>query len=346
MYDADACDYEPAGSASNKAPAGFLTNLQNDLELAIAAGCPQLTVIVHGLSTLFTDVVRDMTAVGSGLQQWPQQPYGGLVISFDWPSYDSIDSMANYASGTSWVFPPPKTSGTIRDNINGTVLSFGNFMAFLQTVQTNYPSVQINFICHSEGNFMMMLGMYELPQTQAITINQTLLVAGDINNGALQSSGPLPNTGMGMRISNLSKQVTVYYSAGDDVLPDSEKYLSMYHNPHYYGRLGLEGPYSYSTTATPLAANTYGLDCSAVINDTAIKSIPQVPAGTSSHSAYFYIPQVIADWAATLTGTAPGSVANRTANPQAENGQGYVMQYVNPPSQPLKRGAAPRPRPE
>jgi esterase/lipase superfamily enzyme len=339
MYDADACDYKPAGPAAAAPPSSFLTNLTSDLERAIQAGFPQLTVVVHGLGNLFTDSVAEMSTVGSGLQQWGN--YGGLVISFDWPSYDMLDSATYYAS-LPYCFPPKKTSGTIRDNINGTVPGFANLITMLQGIRSRYPEVQVNFICHSEGNYMMMLAMSEQLQSQSPLVSQTLLVAADINNGALQSAGSLPDTGQGMAISKLSDRVAVYYSSGDDVLPHSEYWFSPYHDPSYSQRLGLEGPYSYDTSSTPLASNTYGVDCSAVINDTVIKKIPQVPPGTSSHASYFYVPQVLLDWAQTLIGTAPGQVVNREANAKAKDGQGYIMQFVSPPANRLIRGSVRR----
>ena len=339
MYDADACDYEPAGSPATAPPASFLTNLTNDLERAIQAGFPQLTVIIHGLGNLFTDSIAEMSTTGAGLQQWGQ--YGGLVISFDWPSYDMLDSATYYAS-LPYSFPPKKTSGTIRDNINGTLAGFANLITMLQGIRNQYSEVKINFICHSEGNYMMMLGMSQQSQGQSALVSQTLLVAADINDGALQSSGSLSDTGQGMAISKLSDQVTVYYSSGDDVLPHSEFWLSAYHDPSYNKRLGLEGPYSYETSTTPLAGNTYGVDCSAVINDTVIKKVPQVPPGTSSHSSYFYVPQVLLDWVETLIGTVPGQVANREANTNAQDGQGYIMQFVSPPTDRLARSSVRR----
>jgi len=162
-----------------------------------------------------------------------------------------------------------------------------------------------------------------------------LLAAADINNGALQQSGPLADTGQGLPISNLSNRATIYYSKDDDVLPSSQFLLKDYHNPSYPDRLGLEGPYSYNTGALP--ANTWGVDCSKVISDSVIRSIPQVPLGTSSHSAYFYIPQVLMDWAAAFTGTAQESVANRVLDPTAQDQQAFIMQYELAPAARLAR---------
>ena len=330
QYEPDASKYTAVGPAAQTPPQRFLDPLIGDLQTAMANNCPQLTVIFHGLGTLFADAVTEMTTLGTGLQQYAG--YCGLVISFDWPSYGLLDSSLYYASSP-YSFPPVKTSGTVRDNINGTVRAFGNLIEMLQQIRNSLPAVQINFVCHSEGNYMLMLGI--AVSGQQPVLNQVLLVAADINNGALQQVGAPPDTGQGLPISNLSNRVTIYYSKDDDVLPYSETFFRAYHNPSYPDRLGLGGPYSYNAGALP--ANTWGIDCAAVISDTVIRNVPQVPPGTTSHSAYFYIPQVLTDWAATLTGTAAGDVANRVLNPAAEDQQAFIMRYVQPPAARLLR---------
>jgi esterase/lipase superfamily enzyme len=330
QYEADACNYLPTASEpSNAPPPAFLTALEADLKIAISNNCPQLTVIIHGLGNLFTDSVEEMTTVGTGLQQYAK--YGGLVISFDWPSYGEMDSGLYYGSG-SWTFPPAATPGSIRGNIGASTASFSNLLALLQKVQTDLPSIQINFICHSEGNYMMMVGVNA--QTGSMpTINQTLLVAADINNGAFQTTNSPADAGEALPVAKASSRVTVYFSSGDDVLPDSEEFYGADHNPNYQKRLGLEGPYSFPS----LVSNAWGVDCSSVINDTTIKQIPQVPKGMDSHSAYFYIPQVLQDWMQTLTGTAEGKVINRQAT---SNPNDFTMTFVPPSAMQLKRQTA------
>src|SRR5215472_3476910 len=95
---------------------------------------PQLNVVIHGLANLFTTSVSELASVGSGLQQYAQ--YYGLVISFDWPSYDTIDSFwpPNYAP-LPYSFPPSTTSGTIRGNINGSVQAFGTILEMLDQLR-------------------------------------------------------------------------------------------------------------------------------------------------------------------------------------------------------------------
>ena len=326
QYDAEVSAYAPVGlQPSASPPPAFLAMLESDLQIAITNGFPQLTVVIHGLANLFGDSIAELAALGGGLQQYAQ--YYGLVISFDWPSYDEIESFlpSNYAP-LPYRFPPSTTSGTIRGNINGSVQAFGTLIAMLQSLQLKL-GITVNIVCHSEGNYMMMLGMHVQPDAQLPILSQVLLAAANINNGALlPASNSPPYTGQGAPIAALSNQVTVYYSSRDDVLPWSKDFLKIFHNPSYQQRLGLEGPSSYAK----LLPRAWGIDCSAVISEAVIKQIPQVPPGTSAHSAYFHIPQVLEDWAQTLSGTAPANVVNRA--PVAGKSNAFTMRFVPPPA--------------
>jgi len=117
---------------------------------------------------------------------------------------------------------------------------------------------------------------------------------------------------------------TVYWSSHDDVLPYSEGWTD-YHNPGFPNRLGLHGPASFAVGA--MVPNAFGLDCSAVVNQTVMDHTPQVPPGTYSHTAYFYMPQVLQDMAQTIAGVPPGKVVNRKSA-GAPNGQAFRMQLL------------------
>jgi esterase/lipase superfamily enzyme len=309
QYNPEATEYEASGIPAVKPPASYLSMLQDDLKIAIQNGCPQLTVVVHGLGVLFSDAIGMVANAGTGLQT---NGYGGLAIGFDWPSYNGKDSAANYSSQP-YAFPPTADKGNIRANINGTVTAFQNFLATVQAL----TGVTINYISHSEGNYMMMDG---LNSATGVSLQQILLVAADINSGALQTTG-LSQFGQGLPISKAAKQVTVYYSSGDDVLPASQTTYKAVHNPSYPDRLGLEGPASYAAGA--LATNAIGLNCSAVVQ----KHNPAIPPGIKTHDSYFYIPQVLSDMAQTLNGVSAGSVTNRVSAGQPD-GQGYTMNLV------------------
>ncbi len=137
QYDAEVIAYTPVGlQPSASPPAAFLAMLESDLQIAITNGFPQLTVVIHGLANLFGNSIAELAALGSGPQQYAQ--YYGLVISFDWPSYDEIESFlpSNYAP-LPYRFPPSTTSGTIRGNINGSVQAFGILIAMLLSRSRN-----------------------------------------------------------------------------------------------------------------------------------------------------------------------------------------------------------------
>src|SRR6267154_117766 len=180
-YDPESSDYNAVPQQpdqqpvpSTTPPQAFLTALTTDIQLQ--TGIPQLTILIHGLNELFDDVIGLLSQVGNGLPQYAPatSPYEGLVIAFDWPSYGEIESGADYAS-TPYAFPPQADSGTIRDNINGSASAFLNLLTMVQQLQINIPNLQVNLVCHSEGNYMAMVGMYYLNQaSQSSNISQTL----------------------------------------------------------------------------------------------------------------------------------------------------------------------------
>jgi hypothetical protein len=53
-------------------PPTFLAMLESDLQIAIANGFPQLTVVIHGLAKLFSTSVGELASTGAGVQQYAQ----------------------------------------------------------------------------------------------------------------------------------------------------------------------------------------------------------------------------------------------------------------------------------
>lgn len=175
-------------------------------------------------------------------------------------------------------------------------------------------------MCHSEGNYMLMLAMNYVTFTPTAFMNQVLLLGADINVGALQTRGKSPWSGQLAVLNPYAVATTVYWSSHDDALPMSEGWTN-YHNPQYPNRLGLHGPFSYGSGAMiPIA---YGLDCSLVVNR-AVMNKAGVPSSVSVHSSYFYIPQVLRDMAQTLNGVPPAKVTNRV-NARKPNGRAFTM---------------------
>ena len=310
--DMDDRDYASrSGVPETTAPASFATPLVEELQ---AQSPPSLTVFIHGLDADWANAVKFTGLLGQNLAA---QGYRGLVVGFSWPSMGVIDGLL-YSNG----YPPTATPGTVRGNICASVGSFASFVAWTQSLASLVSGLQINVVCHSEGNFMLMTGMGGMASGSA-SLNQVIMLAADVNDGAFltPTSGQAGQAG---RVAALSTFVTVYASSNDDTLALCQGVYSPLHNPSFGGRLGLGGP---NYDAGPQQSNVIGLDCSAVVNTTYVSQLPAgvVPPGSQLHVAYFYIPQVLADMAQTLANTPAGSVANRS---KTANANAYVMQPV------------------
>jgi hypothetical protein len=326
QYNSNTAAYTPANSSpTNIAPPAFVAALTNDLRIAIANGCPQITVYVHGLANYFSDTCNELGTYGTNLQA---QGYNGLVIGFDWPSYGEVESYEYYGS-LPYSFPPSKLSGTIRDNINGSVKSFRTLLTILSNI-CKQNNAKLNFMCHSEGNYMLMLAMNRIDFPPTPLLNQILLMAADINTGALQTpSYSPPWSGQSWSLQQFATGVTVYWSSHDDALPYSEGWTN-YHNPTFPNRLGLHGPASFGLNpdrSGQLIRNAYGLDCSLVVNRTVMNN-NRVPPSISVHSGYFYIPQVLQDMSKTLNGVPPANIPYRVSANQPD-GRAYVMKVAS-----------------
>jgi hypothetical protein len=318
-------NYQKQGSSSVTAPDSFRQAIYAALR---SQANPQLTVFIHGLGNLFPSAIWGTSSLGANLVEFAQYP--GLVIGFDWPSYDEILSGVYYASnGNPYYFPPVATSGTIRDNINGSRSAFANLLAFFDDLRSSIRGLTISVVCHSEGNYMALLGL--LGNTTQY-FEHVLMLAADINDGALQMPDSQDKlVGQGNGIVQSGKDVTVYFSGNDDVLPISlYTYEYTYHNPQFGNRLGSAGP-SYNAGQQP--ANVYSVDCSGPINVSNFRYLQSkgvIPIDTgggalSMHTSYLFIPQVLRDMAAVLTGTAPGSITNRRAT---TNQGAYFMELA------------------
>ncbi len=311
-------------SPTNIVPPDFAAALTKDLQVAAGNGCAQITVYVHGLGNYFSDSCNELGTYGTNLLN---QGYNGLVIGFDWPSYGEYESWKSYGT-LPYSFPPTKLSGSIRDNINGSIKSFRTMLSILASI-CKQNNAKLNFMCHSEGNYMLMLAMNRLNFTPTPFINQALLLAADINTGALQvDSYSPPWSGQLTSLKHFVNGTTVYWSSHDDALPYSEEWTN-YHNPSFPNRLGLHGPASFnlnSDKSDQLMANAYGLDCSLVVNRTVMDK-NGVPPSVHVHSGYFYIPQVLQDMGQALNGVAPSNIPNRASANQPD-GRAYYMKVA------------------
>lgn len=264
----------------------FVDRLKADLALAAAGGKLHLGLYVHGLGNLFTDALTEAAAFGCALKtsgSWP-----GLLIGFSWPSYDMFDSAYYYAS-TGPPPPPvtPQTSGTIRDNILGSRQSFDALVQLLgQVVATSATPVELSFLTHSEGNYMLMTGLAAL--TQPAQVHKCLMLAADVSAVSLQDGE------QGAAIAGTCGEVTVYYSGADETLGSSNYEFFEYHRSDFPTRLGLVGPYYGFLAPKALSPNVVGLDCSSVTVFPAVSSILDV------HSSYRTVPGILLDQAQTM----------------------------------------------
>lgn len=297
MYDANDDDYQSV------TPTSFINDLRQDLaKTAVSGGPASLVVYIHGLGNTYSDAISAAANLGTALQH---AGYGGLVIGFSWPSYSElVAALASYyATGR----PPTKTSGTIRDNINGSVQSFQAMLNLLGSLRVNNQPVNISVICHSEGNFMLMWGMMQYPKGTP-KMNHAIMLAADISAAMLQGGQ------WGQDITGNFNDVSVYFSGCDADLTYSDYDFFAYHDQTYPTRLGLIGPFSYPA-ASAVPANVTGVDCSQVTVD--LGDIIDV------HSSYLSLTSVLADMNSVLSGTKP---VGRTLYP----GSTYPWYYLNP----------------
>jgi esterase/lipase superfamily enzyme len=286
----------------------FLTRLKADLALAASGGKIHLGLYVHGLANVFTDALSEMGDFGCALAtsgSWP-----GLLIGFSWPSYDFSDSALFYA--TKSPPPPPlmpQTSGSIRDNILGSRQSFDALVQLLesQVVATSQTPVELSFLTHSEGNYMLMVGLSALSKPASVA--KCLMLAADVSAVSLQTGE------QGQAIAGTCGQVTVYYSGADETLSGSNYEFFQYHRQDYPTRLGVIGPYYNFPAPKALNANVVGLDCSAVTVFPAVSSIYYV------HSSYLYLPALMLDEAQTML-----SLPQPKRSPIPGTTQGFTLQ--------------------
>lgn len=312
-YDQSPDDYSTAD------PTDFFSELETDLASTVDAnGNANLAVYIHGLGNTFDDAITETAAFGSALAS--PGGYGGLLIAFDWPSYSFfVAEEVSYYATTPINWPVQTSSGTIRDNINGSIDSFVNLINDLLAIRVNDNPVNLSLISHSEGNYMLLMGMLALKAAGVTSgISNAIMLAADISAAIFQSGQ------FGAAITDLCGQVTVYYSGADFDLNYSDYDFFAYHNQVYPSRLGLIGPYAYpSETAIP--PSVIGIDCSQVTVDLGMI--------TNVHDSYRSLPQTLADMSAVLNSSSP---TGRILYP------GSTYSYYLNPSVNTESGAAPR----
>lgn len=287
----------------------FLDALAADLSQTVDDdGHANLAVYVHGLGNTYDDAVTATADFGTALATLGG--YQGLLIGFSWPSYSDV--VAGFSDYYATGRPPRYTSGTIRDNINGSTQSFAAMVRMLLGLGTAGRPLNLSLLTHSEGNFMLMMGMQALQQEGfSGAIDNAIMMAADISAGMLQQGQG------GQAITTFYKQVNVYYSGCDDVLGYSNYYFFPFHDQLYPTRLGLVGPYAYAQAA-PVPGHVSGIDCSQVTVNLGLI--------TNVHSCYMSVSQIVADIGSALR-SAPN--AGRVLYPGSTNPSYYLEPSVN-----------------
>jgi esterase/lipase superfamily enzyme len=275
----------------------FLKNLEADLASTVdASGHANLAVYIHGLGNTFDGSITEAAAFGCALAS--PGGFGGLLIAFDWPSYGTlVSALASYYATTGINWPVQNTSGTIRDNINGSVDSFVTVIQNLLAIQINNKPINLSIITHSEGNYMLLMGMLGLnaANVPSGSINNAIMLAADISAAVFQPGQ------FGYGITDICKQVSVYYSGADADVNYSDYDFFAFHNQTYPSRLGLIGPFGYPS-ASPIPSSVIGIDCSQVTVNLGMI--------TNVHGSYRSLPQTLADMGSILNSSSPtGRVA-------------------------------------
>ena len=282
-YDQSTDDYNAISWSS------FLSDLKTDLASTVDEnGNANLAVYIHGLGNTFDDAIEETAAFGSALAS--PGGFNGLVIGFDWPSYGTaVSALASYYATTGINWPVVNTSGTIRDNINGSIKSFVTVIQNLLAIQINNNPINLSILSHSEGNYMLLMGMLGLKQAGTTSgINNAIMFAADISAAIFQSGQ------FGYAITDICDNVYVYYSGADADVNYSDYDFFAYHNQVYPSRLGLIGPFAYPS-ASALPSSVIGIDCSQVTVNLGLI--------TNVHSSYRSLPQTLADMSSILNAT-------------------------------------------
>lgn len=297
----------------------FRSRLLADLRKTANNGVHSISVFIHGLDNAWPNALKSVGEFGGNIRK--QGYEHGLVIGFSWPSYGSepgpkgvdkrhiIASINEQLDFYARTYIQTRRQGSIRNNIHGSRESFVAMLQFLFGLKAELGKLRVNLIAHSEGNFMTMIGMNHANARpnplQGQRLDQVVLLAADINNGALEAPTrtrvKAGHTGDGGSMADLSRFVSAYYSHVDEAvfLADLFGYLRPVHNPIHRSRMGNAGP------ARPdhLHANVAGVNTTAILNPHHLHFLVArhvLPAPVSVHHSYFAVPQVLADIALTL----------------------------------------------
>ncbi len=281
-------------------PDAWFEALVKDLELCSQGAAANATLFVHGYAVTFEDATTIFPTYFGNIESAQPPRYPGVFIGFDWPS-DRIG------------INQPEAFQAAKQKAQQTgQLSFPLLLRVLEKISL-FPKLALSCICHSMGNYAMFEGASAFDRKQGAKplFEQMLCVAAMLESNGFNSPESVTYCA---NISAAAKRVTIYYSSHDDVLPTAEgkKYDD-------YQELGIWGP-TYDATLLP---NVFGLDCSNVVTEANARIWEKGVSNPLSHTAYFYIPEVLLDLALTSRGRPAGDMPNRT--PIADTSVGFTL---------------------
>jgi len=253
----------------------------------------QAAIYIHGYNNDFEDALEELHEIGTNLAR--RAGYEGLVIGFTWPS-----------EGKTLAYLED------RDDARESVTGFVHLMHLIKRIRMPAEKcfVDVSMLAHSMGNYVLREGLNYFWKHVGypwddIYFTQTLMFAADIAYDSLKSGGG------GQAISSFSHRVTFYYSNHDDVLGLST-------GAKHFGsrRLGRSGPQSYEE----LPENVVGVDCSNVATP---ENATKFKAG-GVHPCYRFIPDILKDFVATMSGVDRAAIPNRSEIPGSAR-KGYLL---------------------
>jgi esterase/lipase superfamily enzyme len=280
------------GSTSFTIDSAFTTKLVSDLTLvAGGSGEVSLCIYIHGFDSTWDQFqtlgplwMGNVISIGG---------YPGVMVAFDWPSGDK----------------PLEFRDAKERAVETGQETFPLLATFLQGIVTQMQdagiTVTIQLLCHSMGNYLLWSGAPNLACQPLLPISQILNVAAELSNDCFGTNPVDPHT-PGAAIVALQGNITVYYSAHDDVLPLAQLIDG-------WTELGLAGP----VYKDQLYASVVGIDSSAVINKTNAPNYPPPPHyKVQTHTSYFYIPETLQDMAQALMGISSSFRTPVTGRPE------------------------------
>ena len=150
----------------------------------------QSIVFIHGYNMSFDDSLYRTAQISYDLQ------FDGAAFTYSWPSGGGL---------ASYIYDRDSAQGAER-----------YLYEFLQMVQNETGSQNINIIAHSMGNQMLLqvLRSLKLRAPQAISrINQIILAAPDVDRDAFEA--------IAAEVTGIAKGITLYASANDRALEAS-----------------------------------------------------------------------------------------------------------------------------